>query len=163
MIDKLPKELCHFVKYLTPEEMIKFACLSKRYLLIVRLYLKYKRRQYEKNNIPMNYTNSLVKINRCHYYYTDDMLRDERHDIANRLRQEGIYEKIIQIKRVFEHTSRGEGILTARDRIVEHSMYRCYYNVLAARKKCGDKRYVYPDWNYLDLSLIKNEDLIPYK
>ena len=26
-----------------------------------------------------------------------------------------------------------------------------------------DKRYVYTDWNYLDLSLIKNEDLIPYK
>ena len=163
MIDKLPREQCDFVKYLTPEDMIKFAETSKRYLLIVRSYLKYKKRYYERNHIPMNYTNSLVKINTCHYYYTDDMLHDERHNIANKLRQEGIYEKIIQIKRVFEHTSRGEGILTARDRIVEHTMYRCYYNVLAARKKCGDKRYVYPDWNYLDLSLIKNEDLIPYK
>lgn len=163
MIDKLPKELCDFVKYLTPDEMIKFACTSKRYLLNVRLYFKYKRIYYKKNNIPINHTNSLIKINIDHYYYSEDMKYNDINNIPHRLTSEGNYEKLIQIKKVFEEDSRELGMLIPSNRRGAHRMYRCYYIVLSSKKKCGDKRYVYPDWNYLNIDEIKNEDLIPYK
>lgn len=130
----------YLIKFLDINMLNNYALTYKYGLESIQKYLFYRRIMNKKNKINPTIHNSLIRVNKK-YLKKDCVPRKSKYFV----------ESIIKINKIIPNPKSPE------------DSYKCYYLVISNPGLCGDKYYMYPEWNTFYTIDFDENDYIPYK
>ena len=139
----LPEDIrIYFIKFLDIYMLQNYALTYKYGLESIQKYLYYRRLMNEKNNIKPTIENSLIRL---------------REKYCSGVRCCGVYEYdlnkplIIKIIKFIKNETE-----------IREDAIKCYFIIINEPALCGDKYYMWPNWNNFKTIDFDKKDYIPY-
>jgi len=143
----LPNDIrIYFIKFFDIYMLQNYSLTYKYGLESIQKYLFYRRIINEQNKIKPTINNSFIRLKVK--YLKDNSIRIMERMLPDKNKIPSI---IIKINKIIDYPYK-----------INTKFHKCYFIVISNPYLCGDKYYMYPDWNIFNTLEFDKDDYIPY-